>query len=135
MTIVHVMSKKRLCFTGYKLQFLHAPAEAIQEKRTFPTHKKKKKRIHRQKRRLKRGHTVTIVVNIISSQHFSADSSLNFLVMKFGGRHTSSMLRAEFKLFRISKPKFPRHSEGQLLTTHIFTRAMEMSNYNYAFIF
>jgi len=97
--------KKMPVFYWLQASAMHACMEAMQEKRTFP-HIEHKKRIHRQKRRLKRGCTVTDVVNIISSQRFSADSSLNFMDMKFGGKHSSSMLRAEFKLFRISKPKF-----------------------------
>ena len=56
--------------------------------------------------KVKKGHTVTDAVNIISYQRFSTDSSLIFMGTKFGGRHSSSMLRAEFNVFRISKPKF-----------------------------
>jgi hypothetical protein len=105
MTTVHVMSKNSCVLLATNFSFCTPLWSRYKKSGHFPNIEHKKT-IHRQKRKLKKGHTVRDVVNIISSQCFYADSFLNVMGMKFGGRNSSSMLRAELKLFRISKPKF-----------------------------
>ena len=109
MTTVYVMSKKACGFLATSFSCCTSPQRRYKKRGHFPHIDHKKKRIYQQKR-LKRGHTVTDVVNIISSQRFSADISLNFMGMKCGEDFLQACFARSSRYSEFPSRSFPRHS-------------------------